>query len=51
MALAYSRHESVEYGLRHGFALAGAILKTLATADFEVGEYQELLSQINITVL
>ncbi|HJS18790.1 MAG TPA: hexose kinase [Anaerolineales bacterium] len=51
MALAYSRRESPEYGLRHGFALAGAILKTLATADFQVEEYQELISQICITPL
>lgn len=48
MALAYLRHESLEYGLQHGFALAGAILKTLPTADFEVEDYQELLSQIRI---
>ena len=48
MALAYSRQESLVYGLQHGFALASAILKTLATADFEVKDYQELLSQINI---
>jgi 1-phosphofructokinase family hexose kinase len=51
MALAYDRKESFEYGLRHGFALASAILKTLATADFEVEDYQELLSQINTTFL
>ena len=48
MALAYLRKESFEYGLTHGFALAGAILKTLATADFEVQDYQDLLSQIRI---
>ena len=48
MALAYLRKESFEYGLRHGFALAGAILKTLPTADFEVQDYQDLLSQIRI---
>jgi 1-phosphofructokinase family hexose kinase len=51
MALAYDRKESVEYGLKHGFALAGAILKTLATADFEMEHYQELLSQIKIMSL
>ena len=48
MALAYLRKESFEYGLQHGFALAGAILKTLPTADFEVQDYQDLLSQIRI---
>ena len=51
MALAYSRQESFEQGLRYGFALAGAILGTLATADFEVGEYQTLLSRIQIAPL
>ena len=51
MALAYLRKESFEYGLQHGFALAGAILKTLATADFRVDDYQELLPQILIKPL
>jgi 1-phosphofructokinase len=51
MALAYSRRESFEYGLKHGFALAGAILQTLATADLRVEDYQELLSQLCITRL
>ena len=51
MALAYSRKESFEDGLQQGFALAGAILKTLGTADFRVEDYQELLSQICITPL
>ncbi len=51
MALAYLRNESFEYGLRHGFALAGAILKTLATADFQVEDYQKLLPQIIIEPL
>jgi 1-phosphofructokinase family hexose kinase len=48
MALSYLRQESPEYGLQHGFALAGAILRTLATADFQLEDYQELLSQIRI---
>jgi 1-phosphofructokinase len=51
MALAYSRGESLEYGLQHGFALAGAILQTLPTADFRVEDYQHLLPQISITSL
>ena len=51
MALAYSRRESFKYGLKHGFALAGAILQTLATADLRVEDYQELLPQICITRL
>ncbi len=51
MALAYLRKEPLEYGLQHGFALAGAVLQTLATADFQVEDYQELLSQIRITPL
>jgi 1-phosphofructokinase family hexose kinase len=49
MAIAYSRQEPLEQGLRYGFALAGAILGTLATADFRVEEYQHLLSQVRIT--
>jgi 1-phosphofructokinase len=51
MALAYLRRESFEYGLLHGFALAGAILKTLATADLQVEDYEQLLSQIRIEQL
>ncbi|HET6597009.1 MAG TPA: 1-phosphofructokinase family hexose kinase [Anaerolineales bacterium] len=51
IALAYLRKESFEYGLQHGFALAGAILKTLPTADFEIQDYQDLLSQIRIEPL
>ena len=49
MALAYLHHESPEYGLQHGFALAGAVLGTLATADFLVEEYQRLLPLIQIS--
>lgn len=49
LALAYDRKQPFEYGLRHGFALAGAVLQTLATADFRVEDYQELVSQIKIT--
>ena len=48
MALAYLHQESFEYGLLHGFALAGAILQTLPTADLRVEDYQELLPQIRI---
>jgi 1-phosphofructokinase len=51
IALAYLRKESFEYGLQHGFALAGAILKTLPTADFEVEDYKEILPQIQIEPL
>jgi 1-phosphofructokinase family hexose kinase len=51
MALAFDRKESLVYGFQHGFALAGAILQTLATADFRIEDYQELLSQIKITPL
>lgn len=51
MALAYLRGERLEYGLQHGFALAGAILQTLATADFRLEDYQHLLSEIKITTL
>ena len=48
MALAYLRGELLEYGLQHGFALAGAILQTLPTADFQVKDYEELLPRIRI---
>lgn len=51
IALAYSRQEPLKYGLQHGFALAGAILKTLATADFLMEDYRELLPKISITAL
>ncbi len=51
MALAYLHKESHEYGLRYGFALAGAILRTLATADFLVDDYHELLPRIRIEPL
>jgi 1-phosphofructokinase family hexose kinase len=51
MALAYSRKESFTYGLQHGFALAGAILRTLATADFRIEDYIYLLSKVIITPL
>jgi len=51
MALAYLQNEPLEAGLQHGFALAGAILKTLATADFLVEDYQKLLYQICMTLL
>jgi 1-phosphofructokinase len=51
MALSYLRQESPEYGLQHGFALAGAILRTLATADFQLEDYQGLLPEIRITIL
>jgi 1-phosphofructokinase family hexose kinase len=48
MALAYSRGESPISGLRYGFALAGAVLQTLATADFRIEDYEALLPQICI---
>ena len=48
MALAYSRREPLDAGLRYGFALAGAVLQTLGTADFRVEDYQELLPQIRV---
>ena len=51
MALAYSRRESPENGLRYGFALATAVLKTLATADYLVDDYQQLLSQVQLIKL
>lgn len=51
LALACHRRESSTFGLQHGFALAGAILQTLATADFRVQDYEELLPRISILPL
>jgi 1-phosphofructokinase family hexose kinase len=51
MAFAYLHKAPLAYGLQHGFALAGAILKTLPTADLEVEAYEELLPQIRIEAL
>ena len=51
MALAYLRQEPFDYGLKHGFALAASILRTLATADFRIEDYQELLPAICILPL
>ncbi len=51
MALAIERQEPLENGLRYGFALAGAIVQTLATADFRVEDYQALLPQIGIVAI
>ncbi|RPI23316.1 MAG: 1-phosphofructokinase family hexose kinase [Chloroflexota bacterium] len=51
MALAYSRGEPLENGLRYGFALAGAIVQTLPTADFNLEDYEILLPQIDIILL
>ena len=48
MALAVSRQEPLENGLKYGFALAAAVLQTLATADFRVEDYQALLPQIDL---
>ena len=48
MALAYSLGEPLENGLRYGFSLAGAVLQTLATADFRINDYQALLPQITL---
>ena len=51
MALAYDRGEPPESGLRYGFALAGAILRTLGTADFEVEGYRRLLPEVTLIPL
>jgi 1-phosphofructokinase family hexose kinase len=51
LALAYERNQPLEYGLRHGFALAAAVLQTLPTADFRLEDYHELLPRIQITPL
>ena len=51
MALSYLRREPLVQGLRYGFALAGAVLKTLATADLRAEDYEELLPEICIQSL
>jgi 1-phosphofructokinase family hexose kinase len=48
MALAFSRQEPLENGLRYGFALAGAVLQTLGTADFKIEDYRELLPKVDL---
>jgi 1-phosphofructokinase len=48
LALAHARGWPLADGLRHGFALAGAIVQTLATADFNVSDYEALLSRIEL---
>lgn len=51
MALAYARREPMETGLRYGFALAGAILGALGTADYDVEEYRRLLPMVELISL
>jgi 1-phosphofructokinase family hexose kinase len=51
LALAHSQGAPPEDGLRHGFALAGAIVQTLATADFNVADYQALLPRVQLVPL
>ena len=51
MALAMSRGEPPEAGLRLGFALAGAILLTPATADFIPDDARRLLDQVELIPL
>jgi 1-phosphofructokinase family hexose kinase len=48
MALALSRREPLENGLKYGFALAGAVVQTLATADFRIEDYLALLPRITL---
>jgi 1-phosphofructokinase family hexose kinase len=51
LALALSRGEPLENGLRAGFALAAAIVQTLATADFRPADYEAALPQIELIPL
>lgn len=48
MALALSRNQPPEDGLRLGFAFAGAVLLTPATADFRPEDARRLLSQVEL---
>jgi len=51
LALAIAQHETMEKGLVYGFALAGAIVQTLPTADFRLEDYNQLLDKIEIIPL
>jgi 1-phosphofructokinase family hexose kinase len=51
LALAVARGLPPQDGLRHGFALAGAIVQTLATADFNVEDYEALLPRVELIAL
>jgi 1-phosphofructokinase len=48
MAMAFSWKEPLEEGLKYGFSLAGAVLQTLGTADFQVEDYLQLLPRITL---
>jgi 1-phosphofructokinase family hexose kinase len=48
MAMAYYRKEPLHKGLYYGFALAGAVVQTLATADFEISDYERMLACVII---
>ncbi len=51
MALALSRGEPPEAGLRLGFAFAGAVLLTPGTADFRPDDARRLLDQVELIPL
>jgi len=46
LALGLAEGQPVEWGLRRGFALAGAILMTPVTADFRMADYARLLAEV-----
>jgi fructose-1-phosphate kinase PfkB-like protein len=48
LALALAGDLPIEQGLRTGFALASAILLTPVTADFNLGDYERLLPEIEL---
>jgi len=48
MAVALSRREPPEAGLQLGFALAGAVLRTLATADYQPEDARQFLEQVQL---
>ena len=51
LALALAQGQPLEEGLRHGLALAAAIVQTLPTADFNVANYEALLPRIELIPL
>ncbi len=51
LALALASGLPLAEGLRHGTALAAAIVQTLATADFRVEDYEALLPRVELQAL
>jgi 1-phosphofructokinase family hexose kinase len=48
LAVAYSKHQPVEEGLRLGFALGNAVLLTLPTADYDPQDLERIYPRIEL---